>query len=113
MTEEKLKSEMQTLVKFFNIYCIDNHQNQHKEAYDVSFKNQHLETLDVNLCEDCLNLLNYAYEKLQVCHHEVKPRCRSCHTPCYEKPQWKNMAKMMRYSGIKLGLSKLKKFFKK
>jgi hypothetical protein len=46
--------------------------------------------------------------KLQNCPHEIKPRCRKCPTPCYEKQEWKNIARIMKYSAIKLSLGKIK-----
>ena len=64
--------------------------------------------LDLCLCSECHDAINYSFERLQHCQHEIKPRCRTCPTPCYEKPRWKNAAKIMIYSAMKLSLSKMK-----
>ncbi len=116
MTFEKFENEVNTLKKFFVIYCNDKHTNQKKEAYIVPYLDNSLE-FEVSLCEECHNLLQYAISKLQECPHEIKPRCRKCPNPCYDKDKYKQMAKIMRYSGMKLGLTKaakrLKNLFKK
>ena len=116
MTTEKFKSEVETLNKFFQIYCSEKHENQFEKHYDVSYKDLYIQ-FNANLCEECHNLLNYAIERLKECPNDPKPRCRKCPNPCYEKDKYKQMAKMMRYSGMKLGLTKaakkLKNIFKK
>jgi len=48
---------------------------------------------------------------LRACPHAEKPRCHHCPHPCYEREMWVNMARMMKYSGMKLGFTKIKKFF--
>jgi len=108
MKEEKFKSEIETLEKFFTIYCKDKHKDQFEKSYTIPYKNITLKPT-LNLCQECHELFEYAIHRLQECPHEEKPRCRKCPTPCYEKEQWKKMAKMMRYSGMKLGLTKLAK----
>jgi len=116
MTLEKFKSEIEILKKFFPIYCNDKHSNQFEQHYKISYKNETIE-FNISLCSECHNLLKYAINKLQECPNDPKPRCRKCPNPCYEKDKFKQMAKMMRYSGMKLGLTKaakkLKNIFKK
>jgi hypothetical protein len=116
MTIEKFEKEIKTLDKFFSIYCHDKHENQYKKEYIIPYKNKTF-NLTPNLCKDCHFLLNYAISKLQECPNDPKPRCRNCTNPCYDKDTYKQMAKMMRYSGMKLGLTKaakkLKNLFKK
>lgn len=110
MTNEKFKSELDSLDKLFSLYCKDKHINQKRYKKDIIYKDISY-SLEIDLCEDCESLLNYSIKSLQQCPHDIKPRCRRCTTPCYEKDKWKKVAKLMRYSGIKLGLSKLKKYF--
>jgi len=116
MTFEKFSSEINTLKKFFSIYCNDKHTNQHKELYKVSYLDKTIE-FNISLCDKCHNLLKYSITRLQECPNNPKPRCRKCPNPCYEKEKFKQMAKMMRYSGMKLGLTKaakkIKNIFKK
>jgi hypothetical protein len=111
MTEEKFKSEVETLKKFFPIYCNDKHTGQFIKKYNVNYKNLEL-NFEINLCEECHNLFSYAIERLTECPNNPKPRCRKCPNPCYEKEKYRQMAKMMRYAGMKLGLTKAAKKFK-
>lgn len=108
MTNEKFKSEIDSLNKLFSIYCKDKHKNQTKNIQDIRYKDviYHFQS---DLCEECQELINYSISKLQTCTHEIKPRCRKCTKPCYDKTTWKKVAKIMRYAGIRLGLNKIKK----
>ena len=111
MKTEKFTSETQTLKKFFEIHCKDKHKNQISYFKQLEYNNCIIK-VDLELCEECKNLLQYSFDRLIECPHEIKPRCRTCPTPCYEKQEWKKVAKLMRYSGIHLGLTKIKKFLK-
>jgi len=111
MTEEKFQRELQTLEEFFTNYCHDKHKNQTPQEYKLEYKNSyHAFTLE--LCQECHILISYSHNRLLECPHEIKPRCRRCQNPCYEKKEWKALAKLMRYSGLKLGIIKIKKFLK-
>jgi hypothetical protein len=116
MTTEKFRTEVETLKKFFQIYCEEKHENRYEKNYEIEYKDLKL-NINVNLCEECHNLFGYAVSKLKECPHDPKPRCRKCPNPCYEKDKYKKMAKMMRFAGMKLGLTKaaqkIKKIFKK
>ena len=112
MTTDKFKSEIETLKKFFEIYCKDKHTNQQRREYSIDYKDLHLE-VELNLCDECNSLFSYAKDRLLECPHDIKPRCRKCPNPCYEKDKFKQMAKMMRYAGMKLGLTKAAKRLKK
>jgi len=107
MLIEKFESEIETLKKFYELFCIDKHTNQQKNIINIEYKDKVFE-LELFLCNECFNAINYSFERLQNCPHEIKPRCRKCPNPCYEKQRWKNIAKVMRYSAIKLSLSKVK-----
>lgn len=111
MTQEKFISETETLKKFFTVYCKDKHLNQHKYIKDIKYQNKDI-NLELILCDECAELINYSIQRLEECPHDIKPRCRTCPSPCYEKKEWKKLAKLMRYSGIQLGILKIKKFFK-
>ncbi len=116
MTNEKFKTETDTLAKFFTIYCKEKHTNRYKKLYEINYKNQQY-TLEPKLCEECHDLFGYALQRLKECPHDPKPRCRKCPNTCYDKDKYKQMAKMMRFAGMKLGLTKaaqkLKNIFKK
>ena len=108
MTKEKFDSEVATLKKFFELHCHDKHTNQQLYNETLSFEDK-VEQIELNLCLECQELLRYSLDRLQECPHDIKPRCRTCPTPCYEKTKWKQVAKLMKYSGMKLGLIKIRK----
>jgi len=110
MTPEKFISEVETLKKFFTIHCKDKHTLQKSYIRTLYYKHKSFD-INLHLCDECSKLINYSFQRLQECPHEIKPRCRKCPHPCYEKPQWKKLAKLMRYSGIQLGILKIKNFF--
>lgn len=111
MTIEKFQDEIKTLEKFFTKFCEDKHENQFIKEYELNFKDEKI-VLDLQLCNECQKLINYSFAKLQNCPHEIKPRCRKCANPCYEKQEWKDLSRIMRYSAIMLGITtKLKKIF--
>lgn len=110
MTEEKFASEVGTLKKFFEIHCERKHLQRVNYTKELSYKTLKID-VELNLCQECYNLINYSFDRLQDCPHENKPKCRSCKNPCYEKDKYKEVAKVMKFSGIYLGISKIKKFF--
>lgn len=107
----KFKTEVKTLKDFFECFCENKHKNQKKTNITLIYKEKEVQ-VDLNLCEDCLDKINYSFDRLLGCPHEIKPRCRKCPDPCYGKQEWKDTAKVMKYSGIKLGLNKLNKKIK-
>lgn len=112
----KFNQEINTLKKFFEVYCENKDVNQKTIIQTLDFKDKQVK-VELCLCDECLTKINYSFDRLLECPHDIKPRCRSCKTPCYEKKQWKDAAKIMRYSGMKLGLNsinkKIKNLFKK
>lgn len=106
MTDKVFQKELQTLQEFITCYCHNNHNNLPQK--DFIFESRSME-LHTTLCKDCSDLLLYSINKLELCPHEIKPKCRKCPNPCYEKQQWKKLAKIMRYSGLKLGLINIKR----
>jgi hypothetical protein len=114
MSEEKFISDTKTVLKFIQLYCDEKHKDIEKtdEILNLNYKNKELnEKVEFNLCPACKETFLYSYKKLQECPHEEKPRCRKCPNPCYERSEWKKLAKIMKYGGIKLGLVKIKKIF--
>ena len=112
MTHEKYQSEINILKRFFEVYCFDKHKNQYNKTFKLNYKNRDF-LLNLCLCEECYDAINYSFERLHNCQHDIKPKCRTCPTPCYEKPRWKSTAKVMIYSAMKLSLSKMKSRVKK
>ena len=95
-------SNLKDLELFFNYYCSSNHPNSKKEILHP------YEDIELELCDECVRLFDYAQDRLGECKLDPKPKCRTCSIRCYNKVEWKNMAKVMKYSGIRLGLIKLK-----
>ncbi|NPA55197.1 MAG: nitrous oxide-stimulated promoter family protein [Epsilonproteobacteria bacterium] len=112
MTFEKFTNEVMTLKKFFEIYCHDKHHLASSRNYTIAYHNQTIQ-IECTLCNECAELFEIAISNLQNCPHDEKPRCRKCPNPCYDKDTWKKIAKIMKYAGIKTGLSKLTSFFSK
>ena len=58
---------------------------------------------EAELCEECDELQNYAFERLERCvFGKDKPTCARCHIHCY-KPEKKEMIRaVMRYSGSRM-----------
>lgn len=107
MTSEKFEIEINTLKKFYEVYCKGKHENQETKVYNLEYKEKKF-TLEVNICKECQDNIEYSFERLDGCPHEIKPRCRKCPNPCYEKSRWKHTAKVMKYSGVRLGLVNIK-----
>lgn len=109
MHSDKFQQEAQTLVKFIQIYCDDKHTDEKLDKdINITYNGKSL-NLRARVCTECEEMLDYALNRLKNCPHDPKPKCRKCKNPCYEKSRYKQMAKMMVYSGVRLGLSKLKK----
>jgi len=115
MTKEKFIYDSETLIKFIHFYCDNKHKNDEKKdgAINLNYNYKNLnQELHYHLCKECEHTLLYSYEKLQECPFVDKPSCRKCNEPCYERDEWKKSAKIMKYSGLKLGFTKIKQLFK-
>lgn len=108
MKQETLKNDAQTVQKFVTTYCDTKHVTRCKNEGKL-----YEDAQAYLLCEECETTLRYSYERLVACPHDEKPSCRKCPSPCYEKGMWKKMAKIMMYSGMRLGLTKIRKLFYK
>ncbi|MBU1658481.1 nitrous oxide-stimulated promoter family protein [bacterium] len=111
MYKEKFESEVDTLKLFFEVHCADKHKGRNNFVTKLTFEKQPYE-VNLKLCNACRELIEYSFNRLIHCPYDNKPRCRTCANPCYEKEKWKKLASLMRYSGIKLKLVRIKNFFK-
>ena len=111
MTFEKYTQELTTLTTFVAHYCRDKHIHVPKRARQipVCYGGESDGVIETMLCEECLETVSYGIERLEGCPYDEKPKCRRCSDPCYERPMWKRIAAIMRYSGMKLGMTKLRK----
>lgn len=109
MKKHVFKQESTQLYTFIHTYCVDSHpkEMQIDETVEITYKGEPIDTLGIELCPSCLSHYRYAMERLSACPHDPKPKCRRCKESCYEAQEWKAMAKIMRYSGIKLGFIRL------
>jgi len=115
MTEEKFIDDSKTVLKFIKCYCDNKHTDrvQTKDSLHLCYKDKDLEQkIEYELCHECKCTLSYSYARLQQCPHSEKPKCRTCTEPCYEKNEWKKLAKIMSYSGMQLGVLRIKKLLK-
>lgn len=113
MTQEKFLSDTNTVLDFIQTFCNDKHKEaiKNQESLELFFHDKKVGDVEYKLCLTCKETFLYSYERLQNCPHDEKPRCRNCPNPCYEKPKWKALALIMRYSGMKKGLLRVKKMF--
>ncbi|EHP29647.1 hypothetical protein SMGD1_1123 [Sulfurimonas gotlandica GD1] len=114
MSEEKFIHDSKTVLKFIQCYCDSEHFKVEKKIDSIKLNYNYKdlnEEIHYDLCEKCEETLIYSYIKLQECIHDDKPSCRKCPKPCYDKAEWKTLAKIMRYSGLRLGILKIRKFF--
>ena len=97
MTFEKYTQEVTTLTTFISHYCIDKHTDVPTKSRCVTLKyaGERAEPLEAPLCDECAEILNYGIARLQGCPFDDKPKCRKCPNPCYERPMWKKLAKIM------------------
>nr|WP_321267101.1 nitrous oxide-stimulated promoter family protein [uncultured Sulfurimonas sp.] len=112
MTEEKFIHDSKTVLKFIQCYCDNEHKDVQKNSSFIKLTQNDIylnEDMHYNLCPRCEETLNYSYVKLQECPHDEKPSCRQCPKPCYDKAEWKHIAKIMRYSGLRFGILKIRK----
>jgi len=116
LSEDKFIHDTKTVLKFIQLYCDEKHKEDEKndgiEHLNYQNKDLHVD-VEYHLCQACQETFTYSYQRLQECPHEQKPSCRKCPNPCYEKPRWKHLASIMRFSGMKLGLLKIRRLFLK
>lgn len=81
----KQKREKKTLEVMINLYCQENHNQQHVP------------------CAQCQELFDYAQKRIQNCIlGDKKTTCAKCPVHCF-KPEYKEeIKKVMRYSGPKM-----------
>lgn len=112
MKPEKFIKDAQTVLKFIQLYCDNKHEKSLKNSATkkLHYKGEDLHvSLEYTLCATCEQTFLYSHERLLACPHEEKPSCRKCPNPCYEKSRWKELAGIMKYSGMRLGLIKIRK----
>lgn len=80
-----LKREKKTLEFMLKIYCTQKHKTKK------------------GLCENCNELLNYAYKRIDNCKFvNNKPVCAKCSIQCYETEMRKKIRSVMKFSGPRM-----------
>lgn len=87
----KLEKDLKILLKFIETNCKCNHENQ----LTVIIENNTLQ-----LCQECLELSNYAVKRRKNCPKNPKPSCKNCDTHCYAAKYRNKIKKVMKFSGI-------------
>ena len=80
---DKKQKDKNLLEKFIGVYCRKEHHTNGK-----------------TLCTECSDLRNYAFEKLDNCHLDPKPKCKDCRVHCYKDPYRQKIKEVMKFSGI-------------
>ena len=110
MTFEKYAQEVTTLTTFISLYCADKHMDLPKKSHCITlnYAGERADPFEAPLCNECAETVAYGIARLQGCPFDDKPKCRKCPNPCYERPMWKKLAKIMCHGGIKQGLQKVR-----
>ncbi|WP_270942530.1 nitrous oxide-stimulated promoter family protein [Romboutsia lituseburensis] len=82
----RIDKEKKTLSSMIHIYC--NKKHGHKKG---------------ELCQECSELLEYAYKRLDSCKFgEEKTFCAKCPIHCYKKDMKLKIKEVMKFSGPRL-----------
>lgn len=85
-TDPRLRREAATMHAMINLYCRDHHGSQ-----------------DDVLCLKCLELKEYANQRLARCPYKGnKPTCANCPIHCYQPEMRQRVREMMRYAGPRM-----------
>jgi len=109
MKIEQYITETGKLKEFIEFYCNKKHINQKKSILKDEYRENRVENIELLLCEDCLDMFLYAKERLSLCEHEPKPKCRKCKTICYDKERYSKLGRIMRFSAVRLKIKKVLK----
>ncbi len=84
--EKAINRERKTIKVMVEMYC-----------------NAHHNTAKNELCDECQEILNYAYKRIELCPiREEKPTCDTCIIHCYAQDKRKQIIEIMRYSGPRM-----------
>ena len=81
---DKREKEMHTVYEMIHLYCRKNHK-------------------DKELCQECLDLYEYAKMRIEKCPFmETKTFCSQCKVHCYKLDKREQIRKVMRFSGPRM-----------
>lgn len=85
--KDKIEKEKSLVFLMIKIFCKSNHKN-----YNYN-----------NLCEECIELYNYASIQIDRCRFmETKTFCSACPSHCYKKDMRKKIREVMIFSGKRM-----------
>lgn len=114
--DNKIKSDIETVGRFIDIYCTHNHESKEKKEINASgVVGEYIKNMHLMVCSDCKKLLLHSSGKRISCPYDPKPSCKKCETHCYGKGYRKKIKEVMKFSGIHLikmgNLRLIKKYF--
>ena len=84
-SKSRLENERKTIKTMISLYC--------KKTHDTK----------ENLCEECLELFEYAEKRLKLCRFgEDKPTCEKCPIHCYKPDLREQIRLVMRFAGPRM-----------
>lgn len=84
----RIEKEKDTIKLMINLYC----NKKHKTKVDSE-----------GLCDECIELLEYANKRLSLCKFgENKSSCSRCKIHCYKKDMRERVKEVMKFSGPRL-----------
>lgn len=88
-TGKRIKIEKATVKAMISLYCKSHHNPYHSPG--------------IFLCDDCGELIKYAFLKLEKCPYgEKKPPCSKCTVHCYSDDMRTKIKAVMKYSGPRM-----------
>lgn len=102
----RIAREKETVLHMISIFCKSKHKNADKETLRVelwSNSKSSIQDIEVKLCDDCLELQQYASKRLSLCRFgENKSTCANCTVHCYAPTQREKIKEVMRYAGPRM-----------
>lgn len=85
--QRRIEREKKTINEMIGLYCHDHHNTKGK----------------ADLCDDCQNLLTYAFARIGHCvFNPEKPTCKNCTIHCYAPEKKAKIKEIMRYAGPRM-----------
>jgi len=98
LTGKELK-DLKVLLQFTSVYCRAKH-NGHKGIVETAEGElQRLPLGKYPVCNECAELLLYAFERRLRCPLEDKPVCKHCPVHCYKPGYREKVREIMKFSG--------------
>ena len=89
----KRKKEKNIIALMIGLYCVGNHSKKKKESGDKN----------IELCDKCKELLEYAEERIDRCPFaDTKTFCSSCKVHCYKSEMREQIRRVMKYAGPRM-----------